>query len=329
MTALNAAVTPLDPLRLETLLEEYDVGDLTRYSQAATGIENSNYFLNTAHHGREHQYVLTILEQPANAGAALVPLLDACIAAGLPVPRVIRTRSNAPMTRLDAKPALLCSRLGGWHAYNPTIRQIEALGRFIARFHRAARVTELPRYPRDEHWLETGINACHGRLPFASEAMMRDLQRSLRSALQRHDLQSLPRGPIHGDLFRDNVLFNEQGLTGVLDFHHAAEGYLVYDLAVAANDWCTDTQGVLDPERMLALLRAYHRLRPLRRQELWLLPVFALYAALAFWVSRSVVATGAGRTGARTRNPEEFQRIAEQHARHFFYLDERSLGNGG
>ena len=59
-------------------------------------------------------------------------------------------------------------------------------------------------------------------------------------------------------MFRDNVLFTERGLTGVVDFHHAATGYLIYDLAVAANDWCNDYDGVLDADRTLALLRAYH-----------------------------------------------------------------------
>ena len=136
----------------------------------------------------------------------------------------------------------------------------------------------------------------------------------------------LPQGPIHGDLFRDNVLFNEWGLSGVLDFHHASHGYLIYDLAVAANDWCTDATGALDEERTLALLRAYHRIRPLHPQELWHFPVFALYAGLAFWTSRLVVTLEQRRGRAvRANNPEELQRIVEHHAAHFFYLDQRRL----
>ena len=94
---------------------------------------------------------------------------------------------------------------------------------------------------------------------------------------------------MHGDLFRDNVLFNEWGLTGVLDFHHAARGVLIYDLAVAANDWCTDSTGLMNPDRATTLLRAYHRIRPLSRSEIRLFPTFALYGALAFWLSRLAV----------------------------------------
>ena len=156
---------------------------------------------------------------------------------------------------------------------------------------------------------------------------MKDTARRVTHGLARQDVQSLPKGPIHGDLFRDNVLFSAQGLTGVLDFHHAATGYLVYDLAVAANDWCTDTQGAIDPERAMALLRSYHAIRPLQRQELWHFPLFCLYAALAFWLSRSTGALKSrGRSLARSKNPHEFQRIVAHHTAHFFYIDERQLG---
>ncbi|MDZ7668355.1 MAG: homoserine kinase [Gammaproteobacteria bacterium] len=322
------AITQLDLLRLESLVSAYDIGELIRHHPAATGIENSNYFVTTARAGVEQHYVLTVLEQPANAGGGLVELLDACVDAGLPVPAVLRNRQGLPFTDLDGKPAMLCMCLPGRHVYNPTQRQVEALGRFLGRFHlaTAAAGVELPAYPRDLHWLERGAESCRGHLGFGAAALMRDTRRQLADALARDDVAALPQGPIHADLFRDNVLFNEWGLAGVLDFHHASHGHLIYDLAVAANDWCTDTTGALDPERTLALLRAYHGIRPLRRAELWHFPVFALYGALAFWTSRLVVTLQKRRGAAvRANNPEEFERIVRHHSAHFFYLDERRL----
>ncbi len=223
---------------------------------------------------------------------------------------------------------MLCPRLPGRHVCNPTQRQVEALGRFIARFHRATLAAELdlPAYPRTLDWLEANAEACRGQVSYGVSTLLNAVRQELRHALSRQDVAALPQGPIHGDLFRDNVLFNEWGLAGVLDFHHASHGYLIYDLAVAANDWCTEANGALDPERALALLRAYHRIRPISRQELWHFPVFALYAALAFWISRLVVSLDQRRGRAvRANNPEEFQRIVQHHRAHFFYLDERRL----
>ena len=322
------AVRQLDLLQLESLVGEYPIGELIRHWPATQGIENSNFFLRTAQGGIESHFVLTVLEQPSNAGDAFVPLLDTCEQAGLPVPRLIRTRDGAPYTNLHGRRVMVCPRLPGGHVYNPTQKQVAAVGRFLARLHRATAAAglTLPAYPRDLTWLEQQAEACRQQLGFADYRLLTDTRLALTSAMDRRDLAALPQGCLHADLFRDNVLFNEWGLTGVLDFHHAAHGYLIYDLAVAANDWCTASDGALDPERTLALLQAYHRIRPITRQELWFFPVFALYGALAFWTSRLVVALRRrhGMT-VRVNDPAEFQRIVLHHRAHCFYLDERML----
>lgn len=321
-------MTKLDLLRVEALVSAYEIGDLLRYWPASAGIENSNYFCATARRGVEQQWVITVLEQPPNAAGGFVGLLDFCVHAGLPVPAVLRNRAGDPFTDLDDKPVIICPRLPGRHVCNPTLRQVEALGRFVARFHLAAAAADLhlPPYPRDLDWLERNAQSCQGFLPYRAAVLMTDSRTRLASALSRQDTALLPRGTIHADLFRDNVLFDERGLTGVLDFHHAAEGFLLYDLAVAINDWCTDSHGALDQERTLALLRAYHRIRPIQRIEIWYLPIFLLYGGLAFWISRSTAAMKKRQGAAvRANNPEEFQRIVEHHNAHFFYLDERQL----
>ncbi|HEX7034708.1 MAG TPA: phosphotransferase [Pseudomonadales bacterium] len=321
-----------DPRELETLVDDYALGELVRHWPATGGIENSNHFLVTRQARQERCWVLTVLERPPYAGDALVSLLDACVAAGLPVPAVVRTRHGQPFAELGGKRAMLCPRLPGRHVYNPTERQVQAVGRFLARFHRAALAADLalPAYPRGLDWLRRHAEQCRPHLPYSAAVLMRDTCAQLGRALARKDVAALPQGAIHADLFRDNVLFNEWGLSGVLDFHHAARGFLIYDVAIAANDWCTGADGALDPERTLALLGAYHRLRPLTRQELWYFPLFALYGALAFWISRQVVAD-AQRRGepVRANNPAEFHRIVRHHAAHFFYLDERLLEIGG
>jgi homoserine kinase type II len=328
------AITKLDVLDLETVLARYDIGELLRYWPAANGIENSNYFVRTlpTTGGDALEYVLTIREQPASAGTAYVPLLDLYSEFGLPVPAVIRSRNGQPADLLDGKTLLLSSRLPGRHVYNPTLKQVSALGRLIARLHLAASRVEfpLPDYPRDLAWLEHRAAGLRGYLPFGSKSLLTESLAKVASLLQRNDVARLPRGAIHGALFRDNVLFNELGLSGVLGFHHASNGYLIYDLAVAANDWCTDGNGSLDRDRAMALLRSYHALRPLHLHELWFFTGFALYAGLAFWLSRLTLARATDRsdTTARVRcnNPAEFERIVQQHSAHAFYVDPRLLG---
>ncbi len=320
------AITKLDVLDLEQTLAQYDVGELVRYWPAANGIENSNYFIRTLDDGREREFVLTIMEQPSNSGSAYVPLLDRCVRAGLPVAAVLRNDRGEAVDHHDGKLVLLSRRLPGRHVYNPTLKQVAALARFVARFHLATADWDhpVPDYPRTAPWLDQQAELVQGHLPWITRSLLTDSVREVGSLLGREDVAMLPKGIVHGDLFRDNVLFNERGLTGVLDFHHASRGYLLYDLAVAANDWCTDSTGLLNLDRTTELLRAYHRIRPLTGNEIRLFPAFALYAALAFWLSRLTVAVRR-RRDVRSNNPAEFERIVAQHKAHFFYLNEREL----
>ncbi len=322
------AVTQLPAQTMEATLARYDIGELERYWPAANGIENSNYFVQTGHQGITRNFVLTIMEQAANAGAAYVPMMRALDSSGLPVAAPLSNIHGEQVERIAGKPAMLQHRLPGRHIYNPTMRQIGALGRFIARMHKTMQYAgiELPDYPRDVTWLQERAGMVQGFLPYTDQSLITDSVARVVSLLKRTDVQALPTGMIHGDLFRDNLLFNEQGLTGVLDFHHAANGFLLYDLAVAANDWCNDAGGGLDPERTLHLLRAYHEERPLSVQELWFFSSFALYAALAFWLSRLAVALHRDNAAlVRFKNPDEFRNIVQHHTRHPFYPDPREF----
>ncbi|MEM9623639.1 MAG: homoserine kinase [Pseudomonadota bacterium] len=322
------AVTQLEPQTMEATLANYAIGDLQRYWPAANGIENSNYFVQAIKDKSRQEYVLTIMEQAANAADAYVPMMDTLEAGGLPVAPPLRNRANQAIDEVAGKPAMLQRRLPGQHTYNPTIRQISALGRFIARMHQTMHQApvSLPQHPRDLHWLKERKDMVNGYLAYADQALINDSVNRIASLLARTDVQNLPQGMIHGDLFRDNVLFNEHGLSGVLDFHHAAQGWYIYDLAVAANDWCNDAGGGLDPERTLQLLRAYHQIRPLTSAELWFFSSFALYAGVSFWLSRLAVALSRDNAGlVRFKNPDEFRTIVQHHHRHAFYFDERQL----
>ena len=104
-------------------------------------------------------------------------------------------------------------------------------------------------------------------------------------------LQGLPKGPIHADLFRDNVMFDglpgHEKLTGFFDFYFAGVDAFLFDIAVCLNDWCIDLDsGRLDEERAEHFCAAYHRERPLEGAELRLMPALLRAAALRFWISR-------------------------------------------
>ena len=102
-----------------------------------------------------------------------------------------------------------------------------------------------------------------------------------------HDDTVLPQGVIHGDLFRDNVLWDDEGEGGVIDFYFACDDALLYDLAITVNDWCTDALATPRPGARRRPPRGLRRApRPLTDLERELWPVMLRRAALRTWLGR-------------------------------------------
>ena len=165
--------------------------------------------------------------------------------------------------------------------------------------------------PRGWDWRKATAQQVAPHLDAASAEMLNEELRF--QAL--HRFEDLPRGVIHGDLFRDNVLFqNGQQLAGAIDFYYACNDAWLYDLAITVNDWCVTSSGELDRKKMTAMLNAYHKLRPLIAIERGAWPVTLRAAALRFWLSRAYDLYFP-RSGELThaKDPAHFQRILQYH----------------
>ena len=275
--------TPVSESQLAAWLKNYSVGALTALEPIAAGIENTNYFVTTS----QGRYVLTLFERlPAVELPFYLELMAHLARHGIPCPAPIADLADRYLSSLNSKPATLVTRLAGASLENPGAAECAELGALLARMHLAGRsyggYVENPRGPK---WWRSAAGEVRHALDPARAAL---LEGELRfQAEHRHP--DLPRGAVHADLFRDNALFLGGRISGVFDFYFAGVDCFAYDLAVCVNDWCLvapERDRRLDEPKALALLGAYHAIRPLEAAERDAWPVMLRAAALRFWLSR-------------------------------------------
>lgn len=272
--------TTVTPDELRVWLHHYALGALIELKGIASGITNTNYFVTT----ETGRYVLTLFEK--NTAEELPYFLDlmAHLAHhGILCPQPIASNEGAYMGMLKGKPAALVSCLNGGSVEQPNPHHCAEVGAFLARMHLAGQSYKATMdNPRGPHWWNV---TAHAVAPFLDDAQRRLLDNELANQAQFKGLQ-LPRGVIHADLFRDNVLFDGERLGGAIDFYYACNDVLAYDLAITVNDWCVNTDGALDEPRLQAMLAAYHAQRPLTEAERDAWPALLRAGALRFWLSR-------------------------------------------
>lgn len=306
MTDAMSVFTTVTADELRHWLRDYDVGELLDLQGINAGIENTNYFVTTGG-GR---YVLTLFEKLTPQELPFYLNLMAHLAErGVPSAHPVASRAGRYLGELNGKPAALVARLEGRDVTAATATQCAAVGSTLARLHLAGQsypaTMDNPRGPK---WWKAALPEILPFVPAAEAALLNEEIRF--QALYR--FADLPRGAIHADLFRDNVLFAGDAVAGVIDFYFACTDALLYDVAIAVNDWCIAGDGQLDAARTRAFLDAYAAVRPYAPIERGAWPVMLRAGALRFWVSR-LYDFHLPRAGELThaKDPGHFRRILE------------------
>ena len=284
-----AVFTEVSASKAQELLSQLQLGDLLALQGIQGGIENTNYFLTSS----VGAYVLTLFERLTHQQLPFyLHLMKHLAHHGIPVPDPVANSDGDILLTVEGKPAAVVNRLMGRSELAPTPQHCQAVGDMLARMHLAGK--DYNRHQPNLRGLSWWNETVPVVLPFLNASQNSLIQSEL--AFQNHVAKSsayaaLPRGPVHADLFRDNVMFESTGnalqLTGFFDFYFAGVDTWLFDLAVCLNDWCIDLDtGILHVEKTTALLAAYQAVRPLIAAERQLLNPMLRAGALRFWTSR-------------------------------------------
>ena len=261
-------------------LTRFSVGSVRSLIPISEGIENTNYFLSTA----DGEFVLTLYERvPAEDLPFYLNFTAHLAKSGVAVPTPIADRTGGLFSILNGRPAALTERIAGRPNMQPSALHCAAVGRELGLLHKASgsfrtRISN----KRGPAWTLATSRSVRA---FVSPDQNALIENELKFQRERRQTR-LPNGAIHADLFRDNVLFDGDRLSGLIDFGFAATDEFAYDLAITANDWCIDAEGRFVGPLLTALLAAYFAERPLSEAEQAAWPALLRAGALRFWLSR-------------------------------------------
>jgi homoserine kinase type II len=280
-----AVFTEVSEAQAAELMHSLNLGTLTHLRGIHGGIENTNYFASTD----QGEYVLTLFERlTAEQLPFYLHLMKHLAGRSIPVPDPAANADGDILHTVNGKPAAVVNKLHGQSQLAPQSAHCAAVGDMLARMHLAG-----ADYNRSQPNLR-GLSWWTETVPVVLPYLTPEQDTLIRSelAFQQHTAANsayaaLPRGPVHADLFRDNVMFDGEQLTGFFDFYFAGVDTWLFDLAVCLNDWCIDlASGKHDDQRAQAMLSAYQTVRPLQATERSLLAAMLRAGALRFWISR-------------------------------------------
>jgi homoserine kinase type II len=248
------------------------------------GVENSNYILLT----ERGRFILTLYEKrvvPTDLPFFL-GLMDHLAAKGVPCPTPVHGRDGAALRTLCGRPAAVVSFLEGTSPRRVHAAHCAALGKALAGMHLAGAgfVLVRPNTLSAAGWRPL-FEACRAGADRVMDGLEAEIDREL-AEIERAWPEDLPRGVIHADLFPDNVFFQGDRVSGIIDFYFACVDVIAYDLAICLNAWCFEPDGAFNITKARQMLAAYRAERAFTPRELAALPLLARGAALRFLLTR-------------------------------------------
>jgi len=300
--------TSLSYAQIESLIRAYNLPSLISYSGINAGIENTNYLLKTT----QGDFVLTLYEH--FKADELSPYLDLLANLGQDecyYPSPIADFQQRYINILAGKPVAVFKCLSGKSVVQATLNQCRLVASALARFHLSSHSLRFnKKNPRNLEWILVTARQVSTFVSLQDAMLLQDELEYQR----QHIAPPLTQGIIHADLFKDNVLFVGDKLTGLLDFYAACCDSYLLDVAIALNDWCVDEQGIFDRKRLAVFMQAYQQVRTISQQEQAWLPLLLRRACLRFWLSRleHKLYPRAGEI-TQEKDPEVFKNILLQH----------------
>ena len=279
-----AVYTKINKQLLESFLENYELGKLLSFTGIQEGVENSTYKLITS----TGLYILSIFEKRVDVKdlTFFIQLKNHLIAKNFLCRKPISNKKGDYINQIKNKSCLIISFLEGKNTSYITENHCLQLGKQLSSIHKNTSDFKLSRQNAlsQKHWRSLFEN-----IKYNQNTEYKNLFELINTELDFLDKnwpKNLPSGIIHSDLFQDNVLFNNNVISGIIDFYFACNDYYAYELGICINAWCFNSHNKFDTKKAVAMLNSYQNYRKLSEKEKKALPALLRGAAMRFLLTR-------------------------------------------
>ena len=280
-----AVYTQISIDELNVFLSKYNIDNINEFSGIKGGTSNSNYLLTADN----KKFILTIFEERTNQENLpfYFDLMNHLNAHDIKCPEVIKDKQGNFSNSIKQKHAVITSFLTGSSLEKIKPIHCSNLGLTIAKMHNASEKLNIKR-ENELGFDKLGIiieklktykkHIDDEKLKFVEDEFL---------FLSREINKDLPSGIIHADLFPDNIFFEENNLTGIIDFYFSCNDFYAYEIAICLNAWCfEDSNNEFNPTKAKYLLGSYNQERKFSNEEVEALPLLARASALRYLLTR-------------------------------------------
>ncbi len=289
-----AVYTKINDLEISSYLNNYSIGELVNLHEIIDGIDNSNFILQTT----AGKFILTIFEKRINEKDLpfFINFKLNLAKNGINCPRPILDNKGEVINKIAGKNSVIVSFLNGktlktaidGYYESITVNHCQEVGKLLAKMHlssidyQATRINDLSVnnflviFKKFSNLIEQYQNGLTAEIIQNIEFLQKNWDKNI---------ANLPSAPAHLDLFPDNVFFEKNELSGVIDFYFSANEILIYDLAIAINAWCFDRLN-FNQQKFIALIDSYKNIRNIGKNEEEFLEIALLGASMRFLLTR-------------------------------------------
>jgi len=302
-----AVYTKINKKDISSINNQFEIENIIDFKGIKKGIENTNYLLKT----KKSKFILTIFEKRVSNKEIpfFMKLMETLNNSNINCPKPLKSKNGTHLIKLRNKNACIVSFLNGKDKINLNLKNCFEVGKVIAKIHK---ITKKIKISRKNSMGIKELGPLLKSIKFKSKKfsnLKKFLTNNLKDIKKKWPSQ-LPKGIIHGDLFIDNIFFNKDKLSGVIDFYFAANDIFMYEIAICINALCfdhKDSKFKINKQKVKNLIKGYESVKKISFKEKKSLNILCRGAAIRYLLTRLYDYSNTPKTAfIKIKDPNEY-----------------------